>query len=290
MHYEINEAEMKIIQLDNVIKASENWADEYTKTPDQHAKLINTESKLESALRGYFRGLAERALTYISWTAYDAIARSLKADNLEVIVNIEDGPFMQEDALLIQVMYDPIEAAVALGATAGEVIYNRPIGLSGTDIEIQRAARELVAELVGKKLDLDGNIIDNPKAKYRIGDRTRKEIRESIRTSVNLGETIQEAQARVQKRIKNPKRAMSIARTETVNAYQKGLLSFGDMSGAVEKVWLSVNDNDVCGVYASLGNVPIDFIYDRTTKLKSPAAHPNCRCSLRLIYPEELAQ
>lgn len=283
-----DECEDEIERLDNAIKAAEQWSDEYSKAPDQHASLITTESKIERKLREYFRGLADRSVGFVNWANYELSARTVRADETEVIVNIDDTLLGQEDALVIQAIYDPVTAAVALGIESGETIYQTSVGLSESSVDVQRAARDLVAQLVGKKLDKDGNIVANPNAKYRISDRTRTEIRESIRTSLSLGETITDAQARLQRTIRDPNRAMTIARTETVNAYQRGITLFGDKSGAVGKEWLSVNPNDICGQYAAQGVVPIDYFYDPTVKLKHPAAHPNCRCSIRLVYPEEL--
>ena len=282
-----DECEDEIERLDNAIKAAEDWSDQYSKAPDQHAKLVITESKMERKLREYFRSLADRALSFVNWGNYESKVRTIQADDIEVIVTIDDTIIGQEDALVIQAVFDPLSAAVALGMESGETIYQSGIGLSESSADVQRAAREMVAQLVGKKLDKDGNIVANPNAKYRISDRTKADIQESIRTSLSLGENIGDAQARLQRTIKDPRRAMTIARTETVNAFQKGMILYADKSGAVGKEWLSVNQEDICGQYAAQGVVPIDYNYDPIAKIKHPAAHPNCRCSLRLVYPEE---
>lgn len=279
--------EDELERLDRVIKAAEDWSEQYEKDQETFAGIIKVEARLERVLRKYFRGLAERSSSFVDWWEYEKKRASLQADALEVDVIIEDGPIDLEDSILVQAVYDPLAAAVALGANSGETVYQINMGLSETSAQVQRAARESVAELVGKKLDKDGNMIDNPKAKYQITDKTRKDIRESIRTSLTLGEVQEDAAARIAKTVGDPKRAATIARTEAVNAYQKGLLVMANSSGAVGKVWLSVNANDVCGTYAKLGIVKLDHDYNGFG-MKSPAAHPNCRCSLRLVYAEEL--
>lgn len=287
---DIQAIEDEIEKLDHVIKAAEDWSKQYDKDPVSYAGIIKVEAKLERNLRGYFRDLAEKVVTWVDWAAYEQKLRQIQADDLEVIVRIEDGPLGDEDGLLVQAIYDPIAAGTALGAQSGEVVYQINLGLSETSAAVQKAAREQVAQLVGKKVGKDGVVTVNPNAKYAINNKTKEDIRESIRTSLSIGETQQEAADRLSKTIKNPKRAATIARTETVNAYQQGLLVMADQSGAVGKEWLTVNGKDICGVYGDAGIVPIDHVYNVLTGLKAPAAHPNCRCSLRLVYANEVSQ
>jgi len=286
----MDDKEHELEQLDNAIRAAEKWSPQYSKDPEGHAKIIKVETKLDRDIRAYFRGLSERAINYVDWFAYDKKLREVRAtDDFDIIVNISDTVAGQEDGIFITAIFDTVATGVSVGAQAGELIYTKPLGLSQTSAEVQRAARELVAELVGRQLDKNGNIVDNPRSKYRISDKTRNDIRESLRTSISLGENHLDATARMQKTIKNPKRAATIARTEAVNSYQTGLMVMGDSSGAVGKEWLTVNNDDVCGTYANVGVVDLGYVYNPVTKIKHPAAHPNCRCSLRLIYPEELA-
>ena len=282
-------AEIEVEQLNNVILAAENWSKEYKKDPDTHASIIKAESRLETVLRRYFRELAERVPEYISWAAYYERQRQIAAaaDDFKVDVLILDDLLGQEDAIFIQTVFDPIAQAIAVGANAGEKVYSVDLGLSRTSAVIQQKAQEMTAELVGKKIDKSGNMIDNPSAKFRVNEKTRADIRQSITTSLSLGEDQKAATERLLNTVKNPKRAGTIARTEAVNGYQKGLLAMGNESGAVGKEWQSVNPDDVCGTYARAGIVAIDHVYDKLRGIKAPAAHPNCRCGLVLIYPED---
>lgn len=283
----LTEAEIEVENLSNMIAAAENWSKQYKKDKRNHAKLIRLESRIETLLRRYFRDMAKDAVEFINWIAYAEKLRQISAaDDFIVDVIIEDGPMEYWDKLFIEVLFDPVTQAVALGAQAGETLYSVELGLSDTSAVVQRTARELVAQLVGKKIDKDGTIIDNPKAKYRINDKTRKDIRESISTSLSLGEDQNAAVARLSKTIKNPKRAGTIARTETVNAYQEGLVTMGRESGAVGKEWQTVNAMDICAENANQGIIKLNDQF--ASGHLAPAAHPNCRCGLRLVYPEEL--
>ena len=283
----VQAVEDELEKLGRVILAAEKWHKDYRKDPVSHGKLINAETRLERLLRKYFREFAEQRLPYmINWIAYNTeIQRVQAADDFKIDVLIEDGPFGNEDALLIQTLYDPVEAAVALGVASGEKVYSLDVGISRTSAVVRQTAREIVAELVGKRLNKDGQIIDNPNAKFRISDKTRKDIRESLSTSIALGEDQTAATERLTRTVKDPRRAGTIARTEAVNSYQRGLLAMGQESGAVGKQWQSVNPDDICGVNAAQGIIKLDERF--ASGHLSPSAHPNCRCTMRLVYPEE---
>lgn len=283
--------ENEIIESGVVIKAAEDWSDDYRKQPEIHAKLIRSESKMELALVKYFRDLASRSVEYIDWMEYyRAVAKVTAAEApYDVEVIIKDDPLELEDGMFMNVIFDPIATETALGAQFGEAVYDIPIGITETDATIQRIAREHVAELVGKRVDKDGNVIENPKAKYRIGDKTRTDIRESIRTSINLGEDQKTATARLTKTIRNPKRAAMIASTESVNAFQGGLYHYAKTAGAVAKEWQTVLGACIrCVTNANAGPIPID--QDFPSGHKAPSCHPWDRCGCRYIWPEELQQ
>lgn len=280
-------AEIEAEQLNNVILAAEDWSKQYRKDEKTHGQLIKAESRLETVLRRYFKELSERVPKYINWMAYDAMRRTVSAaaPDLTIDVLVSDDVFGYEDKLFFEVAYDPIAQAVALGAEAGEKVYAKEVGMSRTSAVVQKTAQEMTAELVGKKIDQNGILIDNPKAKFRVSDKTRADIRQSIATSLNLGEDQKAATDRLISTVKNPKRAGLIARTEAVNGYQNGLLAMGKESGAVGKEWQSTNYDDICGVNAAKGIIKINDSFPSGDL--APAAHPNCRCSIVLIYPED---
>lgn len=278
--------EIEIELSDAVIKAAEKWSDQYKKDPENFAALIKVESRLETVLRRYFKELSERVPNYINWFMYDQRLREVSAaDDFSVDVMISDTQLGLEDGLFITTAFDPIAQAVALGAQAGEKLYSQEIGISKSSALVQRTAKDLVAELVGKRIDADGNIVDNPNAAFRVSDKTRKDIRESIATSISLGEDQNAARARLMNTIKDPKRAEMIARTEAVNSYQRGLTTLGNETGAVGKEWQSSNDDDICGTNSKAGIIKITENFP--SGHSEPAAHPNCRCGMVLIYPED---
>lgn len=282
----IQAIEDEIERQDFLIKAAENWSPQYRRNKANFRSLISLEAKMERVLRGYFRDFAERSTGYVNWYEYNRLLYRLHAAaEFEVKVLIEDGPIGFEDGFFMQVVYEPIEEGVTIGALAGEILTGREIGVSRSSDLVQDTAKRLVAQLVGKRVDENGLIVDNPKAKYKITDAVRKDIRSSIAKSLTLGEDQQTATERIKKAIKNPKRAAIIARTETVNAYSEGLQRLGKETGAVGKIWQAVNFEDICGDNARQGVIGINqrFVSGNT----GPAAHPNCRCGLIMIYPED---
>lgn len=275
-------------QNGGLIRAAESWSKEYKKDPDTFAKLVKNEAKMERLLYGYFKDLAERVPDMINWAAYNDKANPVQAaDKVDISAIFSDSELDYEDSLIMKLMFDPIQTAAELGVKAGEKVYKKPLGDSQVSDAVQEAARKQIAYLVGKRVDSSGNIVDNPRAEYSITESTRQYIRESIRTSISLGETQQEATARLQTKIKDPERAAKIASTESVNSYQGGLFNFAQESGAVAKEWQTIAGAcPTCEGNASEGAIPLNenFISDDD----APSAHPYDRCGLRYIYQEEL--
>jgi hypothetical protein len=285
---QIDAIEAQILDNDIIILAAEDWAHEYSKDTKSHAQLIRGEATLMRDLRRFFRALSGDVDKFVSWSAYNEVLGQIQADEdqFSIDVIVRDVPIAESDNTFLKIVFDDLVSLAASGALSGENIYKRYIGMTSTSAEIQRFAREQAASLVGKRLDKDGNIIDNPNAEYRISDTTRNDIRESIRTSLNLGEDQATASERLRAVIRNKKRAELIAQTEAVNSFQGGLLTFGKTAGAVGKEWQSIGAKDICAEYENEGIVDIKHLYGG--RIDGPSAHPRCRCSVRLVFPEEL--
>ena len=283
---DIQAAEAEIYRLDVGILAAEDWSDLYDQDPAGKTKLIKLEANMLRVLRRYFRDLGQNAHQFIDWFAYDqTLQRQINAaDDFNVEVVVLEKPLHEADGVFLKIIFDEIATGAAIGAQSGETIYRRYKGFTSTTSEIQQFAREQVALLVGKRVGKDGRIEENPKAKYRISNTTREDIKESIRTSLSLGENQEAATERLRTASNNPKRAELIAQTEAVNAYQGGLLQFGKKSGAIGKESQALNTKDRCADYAKEGVVPIDYKYGG--QYLGPSYHPRCRCGLRLVYPE----
>ena len=257
--------EREIEQLSVVIAAAEPWAKQYSKDPDTHAAIIKCEAKLDRQLRSYFKGLAERVPNFINWQAYRQ--KVMKA--YDVNVTFDETDTKPEDAELSQSIHDALITGITIGANAGENIYSTTLGLSRASDIIQKTAQKETAKLV-----------------TRVNDTTRNLIRRSISTSIQLGEDQASATDRLQEVVKNYDRAAMIARTEAVNAYSRGLLVFGDESGATGKEWQALSG--ACVICAPLDGKVIGINDDFSEGVgDAPPSHVNCRCGLRLLYSNE---
>lgn len=255
--------EDEIERLDHILLAAENWAKGYEKSPDTHAKLIKADTRLERKLRKYFKALSKQH-NLINQSAY---SQTVHAATVEVIVN--QIALNEAAGILSSIFIDEIIFMVALGAQAGEDIYKIPLGISTSDSIIQDIALNHTADLV-----------------KGVTQTIKNDISSSIATSIHLGENIDDAVTRLGSVIDNPKRAETIARTETVNSYSMGLKEFGKQSGAVGKEWQDNDAVDVCADNADQGI--IDLNDEFTSGDDVPAAHPNCRCTIRMVYQNEL--
>jgi SPP1 gp7 family putative phage head morphogenesis protein len=260
---QIDEVETEIERLGVIISASETWSRSYKKDPTTHAKLLKQEAKLARIMRGYLRGVAERSTKYVNWMKYQS---DMIKKGFDVNVMVDDGEFDDTEVdILINALHDPLIAGMVIGAEAGQTIYDRDLGIGTTNTEILKAARKYSGELV-----------------TQISNTTKNKIKQSIETSLHLGEDYQTAVERLNETLKDYRRAEMIARTEAVNAYNKGLLSFADQSGATQKEWQADGATDECDTLDGQ-IIGIDESFDYGGE-DGPPLHPNCRCGLRLIY------
>lgn len=283
--------EDEIEKMDRLLIAAESWSKTYKKDRTTYKKIILVEARLRRQIRGLFRDHAVKIDQFINWNQYAQQMAQVKAsqDPLQAAVDVEvivnDDYYDELDGLFFTVTFETISTAVATGAQAGESIYKIPLGIRSTDATIQDLTTERLAYLVGKRVDKSGNVVDNPRAEYRISNVTRQNIASNIKTGIALGEDKQTMTKRLETVIKDPARAERIAQTETVNAYGEGMVEFGRESNATGKEWEDVAATDVCADNAGQGVIPLEDAF--VSGDSAPAAHTGCRCNLRIVYANE---
>ncbi len=285
--------EREAVRLTAILAASEKWAPQYGKAPEQHADLINAEAELQLVLTKFFKNMQKQVRDYVNWQHYDyqvslnkpaTLSRDTLDYNIDVVVNSQQ--IDNNDTNFIKVSLKTVQKAVTAGFMAAELTAKAPpLGIPSTSALIQKLSTKQVANLVGKTVNDDGSIVDNPKAEFNVIDTVRNDIAQSVKTSLGLGETTDEAVARMAEVINPIDRAETIARTESVNAYNAGVMQFGDLSNAVGKEWDTAGADDICADNEDEG--PIAFDDDFSSGDSEPPAHPNCRCAIRLIYQDE---
>lgn len=141
-------------------------------------------------------------------------------------------------------------------------------------------AKDRGAEMIGKRYDDAGNLVDNPKAEWRITDETREGVRKMLAQGIADGWTLDDFTANLASDYAfSPARAELIARTETRLADSRGQVAAWQESGVVaKKEWLFSDDGpcDDCQENADAG--PIDIDDDFPSGDDAPPLHPNCRC------------
>lgn len=283
--------EDEIERMDSVLIAAESWAGRYKKDRTSYKRIIALEARLRRQIRSLFRDMAGKIDSYINWSQYAQQLAQVNASTeplqaaVDVNVIVNDDFYDELDGLFFTLTFETISTAIATGAQAGEAIYKIPLGIRSTDATIQQLTTERLAYLVGKRVDKSGNVVDNPRADYRISNVTRENIASNIKTGIALGEDKQAMVRRLQSVIQDPARAEKIAQTETVNAYGAGMLDFGRESDATGKEWEDVGATDVCADNSAQGIIPLEDSF--VSGDAAPAAHTGCRCNLRIVYSNE---
>jgi len=148
-------------------------------------------------------------------------------------------------------------------------------------------ARDRGAELVGKKFDTDGNLIDNPRAEYAISDGTREHLRSVIGEAIDGGWSNEKLATKIADSYAfSASRAEVIARTETARADVAGSLIGWRSTGAVSsKQWIV--GEACCDECAELDGVVVgindSFPGDGGD---GPPLHPQCRCDVSPVIDE----
>jgi SPP1 gp7 family putative phage head morphogenesis protein len=136
------------------------------------------------------------------------------------------------------------------------------------------------AEMIGKKR-VDGELVDNPDARWRIDDTTREAIKSLTRDALEQGWSADQFTKQIiDDSAFDYKRANTIARTETRLANSNGTIDAWREVGRVEKKgWSTAEDDkveEVCQANAEAGDIPLDDVFPSGDS--APPAHPNCRC------------
>lgn len=198
-----------------------------------------------------------------------------KADKVTRILN----------ALPVEIIAEfmtPAKKQLTAAASAGAEDAAAQIGADEVDTDTIAAGigNYNAAELVGKKY-VNGKLVDNPNAKYRIDENTRELLRATINDALENGTTTDELADELEEAYAfSDTRARTIARTEVAKADMQGSMESYRESGVVEaKEWiLSTNACPICEDNANDGIIPLD---DKFSSGDDAApAHPNCECSV----------
>lgn len=239
---------------------------DYTKDPDLFRRLIKTDRKLENGFTQYFKELSTRAASQINWMEYEARVNAKKASEIDDWIKIDwDGETLKMKVILTDALLDAI--------VAGGMLMQKD---SKIDIGWNKNAPTLLdfVDKYGLKL---AKTLDNT---------TQDRVKSALKLSFSNFEDAQDAADRITKIIDDPQRAMTIARTESVNAFGAGRKAVAEEIGWKFKQWHSMlGACSICEGNSADGIIPIDKEF--SSGHQDVTAHPNDRCSVRYYATAE---
>lgn len=247
----------------------------------QRANVINFKRKISKFFRAH-----KDAVTDAVWKGIVAVPATKADDNDDDndSDNISDQldlnffaaiPGEIEDLLQEMAQTSSRQALVQVGADV-------QILLKQADEAAINWAHDHAAEMVGRKFDGAGNLIDNPNAAYSIEDSTRNMLRELIDKALNEGWSKDTLASEIGQGPFSDSRADKIAQTELSFAHNKANLIGWQQSGVVDqkRSLLSADHTieDECDENADAGWIALDDEFPSGDD--QPAFHPNCHCGI----------
>jgi SPP1 gp7 family putative phage head morphogenesis protein len=147
-------------------------------------------------------------------------------------------------------------------------------------------ARQRAAYLVGKRVNEDGEAVDNPDAEYAIDDTTREMLRGTVAQAVEEGWSNDELADAIQGSYAfSADRAETVARTETAYADVAGNMEAYRQADVPSKRWI-VGDG-CCDDCQALDGEVVGIDEAFSSGDDAPPAHPNCRCDVVPVFDDE---
>jgi Phage portal protein/Phage Mu protein F like protein len=238
--------------------------------------IVKQRTLLEKVIKAALQSTLKAVIAQVTKSETVSITKDKKDDERKIIMKELDELDISSN----------LEAMTAEGVAAAfsQLAINNDDALNQAHEKAIAWAKKRAAELVGKKIDANGNWIDNQNAKYRISDSTRDAIRSIITQAEEQGwSNDQLAVALSDSFAFSDERAELIARTETAFADTNGNMIAYRESGVVSgKRWiLDADACEICQANADAGVIPLDD--DFPDGSDTAPAHPRCECD---VVPE----
>jgi SPP1 gp7 family putative phage head morphogenesis protein len=202
-------------------------------------------------------------------------------DDEDVVTTIIAGLDLGEWALLVTVLGTELAALYVEAAKKAAQQIGAKLSVDALDLANEHAiefARQRAAEMVGMKW-VDGEMVPNPDAQWRIDEGTREMLRGDVRRALQEGwSNDQVAEALADSYAFSEKRALVIARTETARADIEGNLTGYRELGVAKKRWLTAPD--CCDECHEIDGMVVGIDDEFPGGVGGPPLHPNCRCDV----------
>lgn len=247
----------------------EEFHPDYSKDKDIFRRLVKSDRQLESGLNKYFSGLSSRLLDSANWSAYEIRVANVVDDLFDQMVTVS----WNDEVLSIKILITKaLKEAIIAGGNLTE---------KETKVDIGWNANAPTA------IDfIDSHGLSLAK---RLTKTTEEKIKSALKLSLNNGEKTSEAKKRINEIIDDPRRSATIAHTEAVNAFSMGRLETARQIGADRKEWhTTIKPCEICRpMNKQIVKIDESFLTGLGDKVDAPAAHPNCRCAVRILMPTE---
>lgn len=266
--------------------------------PFERPEVAQAEGKVRAALHGAFLKLRPKVAAHVRrelgrlrkaayddedelWVLAGEITAKLELDGLSFVID--------DVASALDVV-----AASAAQMTLGTIGVDDSAIVDQIDTAAADWAKERAAELVGKRIDADGNVVEAARAEMRIDESTRDMIRQTIYDGLNDGLRSSEIADEIEIGSADAgyafseERAALIANTEIRRAHSEG--SLAGMRGAqdagvdVRKRWITSGHDtacDDCLENEAAGEIDIEDEFPSGDD--AAPAHPNCNCDIVAI-------
>jgi SPP1 gp7 family putative phage head morphogenesis protein len=203
------------------------------------------------------------------------------ADDEEVVTDIIDSLDLGDWALLATVLGPELEALYLEAVKQAAQQIGMKLSVDALNLANEHAiefARQRAAEMVGMKW-VNGDLVPNPDAQWRIDEGTREMLRGDVRRALQEGwGNDQIADAMADSYAFSEKRALVIARTETARADVEGNLTGYRELGIVRKQWLTAPA--CCDACHAIDGMVVGIDEAFTGGVQGAPLHPNCRCDV----------
>ncbi len=267
-------------------------------TPD--AVPHDIAAKLAKIYIDFFQAQGKKAAKLIS-RAYAKLNKAIDASDVDAIIdelNTKGWSFLIKPTEKALLEVGQRTAATSLQQLRLEEVdpdadYNSV--LDQASAEAKEYARLRAAEIVGKRYDEDGDLVDNDG--WSITQTTRDMLRSKVSQAIAEGWSADHLADEIEgDRAFSSDRALLIARTELAFSHVEGNLSAWRASGVVQmkrSVLGSEHDPkdvDECVSNAEQGWIPLDDAFDDGNS--APPFHPNCVCDLEaeVVGPDQVQE
>lgn len=202
-------------------------------------------------------------------------------DDEDFVTTIIAGLDLGEWAALVAVLGTELAALYVEAVKKAAQQIGAKLSVDALDLANEHAikfARQRAAEMVGMKW-VDGDLVPNPDAQWRIDEGTREMLRGDVRRAMQEGWSNEQiADAIADSYAFSEKRALVIARTETARADVEGNMTGYRELGVAKKQWLTAPD--CCDECHEIDGLTIGIDDEFPGGVGGPPLHPNCRCDV----------